>query len=297
MWDQLYLAIDEPDGVDDSLDCRVSALPRHFLGHLRACIQGIAVHSLPSDKPSVLDMNNNSLSSKVKALLRDLPREERSVIFSASKATIQHLESVFQSFGIGCRSLFSGQKVECSERAVLEWQSTCSLLNGNTIPCPVLLVQAGAAASGLTLTAACKMFLLEPFLRLSEEQQACKCTKLQLRRAILILFTLHPTLHSFALYLVPIKTGDATDTARRKLYTSSAIMLPSRLNHGCWNGESAQPAMARQPQVPQPMFRTYRLRLFTPPWTATKMVTISRTKWTKNGLIKPVFSLEYPQHR
>ena len=36
----------------------------------------------------------------------------------------------------------------------------------------MLLVQAGAAASGLTLTSACKMFLMEPFLRYEEEQQA-----------------------------------------------------------------------------------------------------------------------------
>jgi Ring finger domain len=173
MWDHLYLAIDEPEGVDDSLDSRVSALPRHFLRHLRACTPGIPVHCAPSDKPASLDLENNCLSSKVKALLRDLPRDERSVVFSVSKASIQHLESVFKMFGIGCRSLFSGQNVEASERAVLEWQQASSTQNVATIPCPVLLVQAGAAASGLTLTAACKMFLMEPFLRHSEEQQAC----------------------------------------------------------------------------------------------------------------------------
>jgi hypothetical protein len=86
---------------------------------------------------------------------------------------LQLLSSVLDYFGIRCRSLFLGQNVESSESALLEWQSK----NENGLdepPCPVLLVQAGAAASGLTLTAASKMFLMEPFLRYSEELQACK---------------------------------------------------------------------------------------------------------------------------
>jgi hypothetical protein len=36
----------------------------------------------------------------------------------------------------------------------------------------VLIVQAGAAACGLTLTAACKMFIMEPFRKHEEEKQA-----------------------------------------------------------------------------------------------------------------------------
>lgn len=173
MWDQLYLAIDAPDGCDDRLDSRVSALPRHFLAHLRSCIQGLPLHGSPSDKPLSLAGEHSCLSSKVKALLRDLPRDERSVILSASKATIQHLESVLEIIGVGCRSLFTGQKVACSEQAVTDWQSSQP---GGALHCPVLLVQAGAAASGLTLTAASRMFLMEPLLRASEEQQACKCS-------------------------------------------------------------------------------------------------------------------------
>lgn len=88
-------------------------------------------------------------------------------------STLQHLEKILDFFGFRCRSLFVGQNVESTESAVLEWQSN----NEDGLdepPCPVLLVQAGAAASGLTLTAASKMFLMEPFLRYSEELQACK---------------------------------------------------------------------------------------------------------------------------
>lgn len=85
---------------------------------------------------------------------------------------LQFLNKVLEYFNIHCRSLFVGQNAEASERAVLEWQSKNENVT-EEVPCPVLLVQAGAAASGLTLTAASKMFLMEPFPRYSEELQAC----------------------------------------------------------------------------------------------------------------------------
>jgi len=173
LWNQLYLAIDEPEGADNSLDQRVSAIPRHFLAHLREAITGLSLHCNAKTAPRVLDFDLPCLSSKVKWLLRHLPRNERSVVFSSSKSAVQHLAFVLRHLGIECRSLFSGQKVEDTERAVTDWKSTELEPNGNMlVTVPVLLVQAGAAASGLTLTAASKMFLLEPFLHQSEEQQA-----------------------------------------------------------------------------------------------------------------------------
>jgi SNF2 family DNA or RNA helicase len=170
MWEQLYRSIDIPEGVDRSRDIRVSVLPRAFLAHLRFCT-GMPVHCNPSDKPSSLRSDSSCLSSKIKALLRDLPGDERSVVFASSRNTIKHLEVVFSQSGIGHRALFSGQAVTASEHAVIDWQSSGS--DGMPeIPYPVLIVQSGAAASGLTLTAACKMFMLEPFVRYEEEKQA-----------------------------------------------------------------------------------------------------------------------------
>lgn len=189
MWDQLYLSIDGPKGVNTSLDNRISAVPRHFLAHVRSCT-AMPVHNKQLDVPDVLSSTSGCISTKIQCLLRDLPTNERSVVFSASKATIHHLEfvssflficleprrsdsmQVLKQLNIGCRSLFSGQKVECTERAVTEWESGEPSEQDPSSPFPVLLVQAGAAASGLTLTAACKMFFMEPFLRYSEEQQA-----------------------------------------------------------------------------------------------------------------------------
>jgi SNF2 family DNA or RNA helicase len=166
MWNALYHAIDVPIHVDDSRDVRVSSIPRHFMAHLRNAT-GLPVHCRASETPS-LSFQSQCLSSKVKSLLRDLPRDQRSVVFSGSKMMIKHLEFTLENLGIGCRALFSGQKVEDSKIAVTQWQEE----NGSDIPYPVLLVQAGAAASGLTLTAASKMFIMEPFLRYEEEQQA-----------------------------------------------------------------------------------------------------------------------------
>jgi hypothetical protein len=166
MWNALYHAIDIPVDVDDSRDVRVSSIPRHFMAHLRNAT-GLPVHCRASESP-VLCFDSQCLSSKVKSLLRDLPRDQRSVVFSGSKMMIKHIEFILENLGIGCRSLFSGQKVEDSKIAVSQWQEE----NGSDIPYPVLLVQAGAAASGLTLTSASKMFIMEPFLRYEEEQQA-----------------------------------------------------------------------------------------------------------------------------
>jgi hypothetical protein len=173
LWYKLFLSIDDPIGGDNSLDHRVSALPRHFMAHLRAAIDGLPVHSTMKTTPHIIDLEKNYISSKLKYLLHNLPKNERSVIFSSSKATVQHLLFLLRIFGIECRALFSGQKVDDSERAVAEWKSTEYETTGEAlIPVPVLLVQSGAAASGLTLTASSKLFLVEPFLHQSEEQQA-----------------------------------------------------------------------------------------------------------------------------
>merc|ERR1712029_785583 len=110
-----------------------------------------------------------SMSSKVHALLRDLPLGEHAVVFSSSKEGVLHLSTVMKARELDCFSLFVGQKAGTSQESVSAWQN--SSLNKLKIG-PVLIVQAGAAASGLTLTAASKMFLMEPFSRQEEEQQA-----------------------------------------------------------------------------------------------------------------------------
>ena len=65
--------------------------------------------------------------------------------------------------------MYTGQDANTTEAAVSSWNSR------NTNPSrrgPTLIVQAGAAASGLTLTRASKLFIMEPFNRQEEEQQA-----------------------------------------------------------------------------------------------------------------------------
>lgn len=184
MWKQLYLSIDLPH-CDRSRDIRVSAFPGDFLAHLRNAVEMPLLCSA-SDIPHDITQASACLSNKVKALLNDLPHNELCVVFSSSKTTITHLNCVLEVFGIGCRALFSGQRVEASENALQDWQSTEITTSGTRIyRYSVLLVQAGAAASGLTLTAACKMFLMEPFLRFEEEQQAyARCHRYGQNRAV-----------------------------------------------------------------------------------------------------------------
>lgn len=170
MWEQLYLAIEIPLGENSIRDCRVTGIPGEFLAHLRRCT-GMDVINGPNTGRLI---EVEFLSSKVNQLLSDLPRNELSVVFSSSINTIKHLQFVFEKMGIGYRSLYTGQEATASEQAVADWQNSKKTPSdlASTIACPVLLVQAGAAASGLTLTASCKMFLMEPFLRYEEEQQA-----------------------------------------------------------------------------------------------------------------------------
>lgn len=170
MWKHLFRSIAVPSTLQASSQrhAEFSAVPGEVLAHLRSCFTGV-LNPKRGFVPEGLTKDSSWLSSKVKALLRDLPVNERSLVFATSKSTIDHLGAVLSALSIGHRTLCSGQNVTDTEKAICEWQSTSC---GGDISWPVLLVQAGTAASGVTLTASCKMFLMEPFPRVSEEQQA-----------------------------------------------------------------------------------------------------------------------------
>jgi hypothetical protein len=158
LWEALYLAIDFPPGADKSVHGTFTAIPGQFLAHLRHAT-GMPVCCNPNE-----GVGSFELPSKIRALLSDLPRDERSVVFASSKQTVKHLLTLLEMKHIGCRGLFTGQSEAKSESAVQDWKSNDTIR--------VLVVQAGAAACGLTLTAASKMFILEPFIKHEEEQQA-----------------------------------------------------------------------------------------------------------------------------
>lgn len=159
LWEALYLAIDPPPDAHRSAHHIHTAIPSNALAHLRLATS-MPVDSHPNTTVSCCSL----LTSKVRALLTDIPRDELSVVFTSSKQSVRLLSSIFNHFNIGYRALFTGQSEERLELAVQEWQNKESV--------NVLIVQAGAAACGLTLTAASKMFILEPFTKYEEEQQA-----------------------------------------------------------------------------------------------------------------------------
>ena len=165
LWQSIFYSIDLPVGIDARSHGTYTALDPPFFAHLRsACALNAA--SKPSDTPRDVD---DGLSSKVRKLLVDLPLGEHAVVFSTSKVGVLHLETILKAKSIPVFSIHVGQKAEVTELAVTSWQNED--LDAR-VAGPVLVVQAGAAASGLTLTAACKLFLLEPFQRIEEEQQA-----------------------------------------------------------------------------------------------------------------------------
>lgn len=164
LWEALYLVIDLPSSMDRNLHGLFTAIPGLFLGHLRHAL-GDCV-PLNSSRDHVITRKKTNLPSKFRALLTDLPRDELSVVFASSKSIVLHLQRVLEGEGFGCKSLFVGQSEKESECAVSDWESSLSH------KATVLIVQAGAAACGLTLTAASKMFIMEPFRKHEEEKQA-----------------------------------------------------------------------------------------------------------------------------
>mmetsp|Transcript_1813 Transcript_1813/g.1717 ORF Transcript_1813/g.1717 Transcript_1813/m.1717 type:complete len:404 (-) Transcript_1813:151-1362(-) len=164
LWLALYLSLDVPFDSNNRSHPIYTAIPRDVLTHIRSAT-GMEVHCSRYDKPQ----DNVGLSSKLKSLLRDLPKGEHSVVFCSSKEGVIHIEYVLRDRRIRCFSLFSGQNPKASEEAVLTWETSD---RDKDVRGPVLVVQSGAAASGLTLTVASKIFLMEPFSRQKEEQQA-----------------------------------------------------------------------------------------------------------------------------
>jgi hypothetical protein len=160
VWQALYETMELPKRADSARDRKFPAIPGDLLGHIRTAT------NLPINygAKSPVDPKSVLFSSKVRALLHDLPKGELSVVFTSSKSFLMHLIQVFEVLEIGCRALYTGQKDDESRNALDDWH------NDDRIS--VLFVQAGAAACGLTLTAASKLFLMEPFLKYEEEQQA-----------------------------------------------------------------------------------------------------------------------------
>ena len=168
MWSALFLSIDVPAHVNNAPHHTHTALRRDVLAHFRAAC-GMEIDCSRNAKPNTNRDANAGLSTKIQSLLCDLPLGEHAVVFASSKEAVLHLSTVIKSKDIECFSLFTGQATKETEKAVSGWESTqvASSKVG-----PVLIVQAGAAASGLTLTAASKVFLMEPFQRQEEEAQA-----------------------------------------------------------------------------------------------------------------------------
>ena len=173
LWNALYLSIPLPTHVSHEPHHLYTALPREFLAHIRAAT-GMGAGCSRVDKPfswGEQTGTNAGLSSKIQQLLYDLPKGEHAVVFSTTKENVLHIETVLKA-KLGDNevfSLYTGQDVTTTEEAVSSWNSRSTNPSRRG---PIIIIQAGAAASGLTLTRASKLFIMEPFSRQEEEQQA-----------------------------------------------------------------------------------------------------------------------------
>lgn len=161
LWEALYLSFDLPKNVSKSRHATFTAIPGQLLAHFRHTT-GLPLNERSkrkdAEKPASL-----VLSSKIRRLLDDLPKNERSVVFATCSTSVKHVVHILDEKDFHVNCLFTGQNESDSRKALDDWRSARE---------GVLVVQSGAAACGLTLTDSCKMFLVEPFLRFEEEQQA-----------------------------------------------------------------------------------------------------------------------------
>jgi len=170
MWRALYLAFDLPTNVSQGGSQKFPAIDREFLAHLRSATS-MPINCMPRDNPAPGSVKGAGRCSKIQKLLEDLSTKERCVIFSSNKNCLMHLRTILREDKIGCQAIYTGQSTDDLKSAVSKWEEDGEKAT-DPPPYPCLLVQAGAAAAGLTLTAASKMFIMEPFLRQEEEKQA-----------------------------------------------------------------------------------------------------------------------------
>jgi hypothetical protein len=162
LWQALYMSFRPPMEIGKTRHKTHTTIPAPLLAHFRTCT-GLPLVDVDKVGAFARNVELSSLSSKIRRLLADLPKTERSVVFATSRDTVKHLLSVLGAMQFHVRGLFTGQEESGSRQALEDWRGAAV---------GILVVQSGAAACGLTLTDASKMFLMEPFLRHEEEQQA-----------------------------------------------------------------------------------------------------------------------------
>lgn len=160
--EEQYDAMAVPSGYPDIPAGRLArfpALPQSLLAHFVA--SGGNLQEKTTFVPPVW-------SSKAVALLKclaDIQSENinsKVVVFSSSKETICYLTTVLLANSIESVRIMRGDSIASQEMALDKFNTTST----------VLLLHAGTAAAGLTLTMAQNVILMEPFLKIGEELQA-----------------------------------------------------------------------------------------------------------------------------
>ena len=121
-------------------------------------------------------------SAKEAALLHDVLTllasdvSAKAVVFSQSSSAVTHVSLLLRDAGVGCVQIQVSMP-EAERRDAIELFNTDPAVR-------VFVLHVGAAAAGLTLTAANTMYLLEPFLNESDEAQATnRCHRIGQARA------------------------------------------------------------------------------------------------------------------
>lgn len=153
------------------------AVPGRLLAHLRES------SGIEPGRGRGRQQQQMKWSSKVQELLDELASMAETdatakvVVFSSIKTAVQHLSVVLAAEGIGHTKIIRGDTQLSQQEAVHRFNTDSA--------CRVLVLHAGVAAAGLTLTVARTVVLMEPFLKRGEELQAFnRCHRIGQTRSV-----------------------------------------------------------------------------------------------------------------
>ncbi|KAH8069941.1 hypothetical protein JL721_5479 [Aureococcus anophagefferens] len=139
--------------------------------------------NIPNALGAHLEAAREVPSAKIARLLRDIDAairgkvNEKVVVVTSIKPAVRHVSLALDRAGLRHVTLSRGDSAAALSAAVREWRERDD--------CAVFVLHAGAAAAGLTLTAAAHLFLLEPFLSVGEEAQAMnRCHRIGQQRDV-----------------------------------------------------------------------------------------------------------------
>lgn len=159
-----FEAMPMPNGIAPYIDRKFAAVSGYAIARLYRS-KDVVIKSDPNFFRKVYGSKVAAVVADVRALLSDEPAA-KIVAITTLRVTIAHVVDALETAGVRCVVIDRPNASTSQEAALTEFKAP-----DDGAP-SVLVLHAGTAAAGLTLTCAHHVFLLEPFFKRGEELQA-----------------------------------------------------------------------------------------------------------------------------